>query len=286
MPPRHRATTPPRHHADTGGQSMRSFFFASLLVASYGSYSGESANAAGAMQPSPGYPAAAGFNEAGSDPRAIAIAHDVMHALGGYQSWNRTRFVTWNFFGRRTHVWDKHTGRLRFESEDTLVLMNLQSKEGRVWKDGVEMTDPGTRDEEVDRAHGAWINDSYWVFMPYKLKDSGVTLKFLGEGTTEAGAAADVIELTFDNVGRTPENKYHVYVDKESRLVTQWDYYPNASDPEPRFRIPWLNWQRHGDILLSADRGERKHEALAVLHDVPDSVFQGVEPVNVLKYAR
>ena len=124
--------------------------------------------------------------------------------------------------------------------------------------------------------------------MPYKLKDTGVTLKYLGKRTTQAGASADVLELTFKNVGRTPENKYHVYVDDESRLVTQWDYYPKASDPEPRFQLPWLEWERHGAILLSASRGERQHEDVAVLVGVPDSVFESPDPIReiVLPEAR
>ena len=102
--------------------------------------------------------------------------------------------------------------------------------------------------------------DSYWVFMPFKLKDSGVTLKYSGKSETADGKPADVLELTFKDVGRTPENKYHVYVDEDSRLVTQWDYYENASDPEPRFQMPWQNWQKQGGIMLSADRGERARE--------------------------
>lgn len=232
------------------------------------------------------YPSAPGFDEAGSDPRAVEIADEVMEALGGYEAWDRTRYVTWSFFGRRTHVWDKHAGRLRFENGDTLVLMNLHSREGRVWRSGAEVTDSAALEEALDRAHGAWINDSYWVFMPYKLKDTGVTLEYLGERATEAGAPADVLELTFEDVGRTPQNKYHVYVDKRSRLVTQWDYYSEASDPEPQFRIPWREWTTHGDILLSADRGERRHQALAVLEDVPDSVFESPEPANVSRYAK
>ena len=77
-----------------------------------------------------------------------------------------------------------------------------------------------------------------------------------------------MFSLTFENVGRTPENKCHVYVDDESRLVTQWDYYPKAFDPEPRFQFPWLEWALHGAILLSASRGERQHEGV---HDVSDA---------------
>ncbi|HXV62155.1 MAG TPA: hypothetical protein VEK15_15755 [Vicinamibacteria bacterium] len=232
------------------------------------------------------YPPAPGFDLDGSDPEAVSIANEVMEALGGYEAWNETRFLTWKFFGRRTHVWDKHTGNLRFENEGTIVLMNLNTKQGRAFENGEEILDDAKREEALQRAYGAWINDAYWVFMPYKLKDTGVTLRYLGNRTTEAGAEADVLELTFESVGLTPENKYHVYVDKTTRLVTQWDYYPKATDSEPGFKIPWQDWKRYGAILLSADRGERKHENLAVLENVPDSVFESPAPLDPLAYAR
>ncbi|MGH9321913.1 MAG: hypothetical protein ACRD3V_18755, partial [Vicinamibacteria bacterium] len=174
----------------------------------------------------PDNPPSPGFDLAGSDAKAVAIADEVMKALGGRKAWDETRYVTWNFFGRRAHVWDKHSGNLRFENDGSVVLMNLGTKKGRVWKNGEEVTSPADLEKALHDAESAWINDSYWVFMPYKLKDTGVTLKYLGKGKTEAGASADVLQLTFENVGRTPENKYHVYVDDESRLVTQWDYYP------------------------------------------------------------
>jgi len=227
-----------------------------------------------------------GFDLAGSDAKAVQIADEVMKALGGRQAWDQTRYLTWNFFGRRTHVWDKHSGDLRYENEDTITLMNLNTRKGRVWKGGEEIEDPAALDKALYDAESAWINDSYWVFMPYKLKDSGVTLKYLGKGKTEAGDAADVLELTFEAVGRTPQNKYHVFADEGTRLVTQWNYYPDASDPEPAFKIPWLDWERHGRILLSANRGERKHQDVAVLDSVPDSLFQNPAAVDLRPYFR
>ena len=48
-----------------------------------------------------------------------------------------------------------------------LVLMNLSSKKGRVWKDGQEVTDSAVLEEALHSAESAWINDSYWVFMPF-----------------------------------------------------------------------------------------------------------------------
>ena len=242
-----------------------------------------SAGVAHAQSDNPPMP---GFDAAGSDERAIAIADEVMAALGGRNAWDDTRYLTWKFFGRRTHVWDKHTGNLRYENEDTLVLMNLGTKTGRVFEAGTEVTDAAALEEALHGAESAWINDSYWVFMPFKLKDTGVTLRYGGTAETVAGEQADVLVLTFEGVGRTPENRYRVYVDEDSRRVVQWDYFQKADDPEPRFQIPWLEWKRYGDIFLSASRGERRHENVAVLENVPESVFTSPDPVDVLQYRR
>lgn len=231
-------------------------------------------------------PAATGFNAAGSDPRAIEIADQVMQAMGGRGAWDETRYVTWNFFGRRRHLWDKHTGDIRVEGitreseQPFIILMNIHTEKGRAWLDGEEVSDPEGLAELLDYGEAVWINDGYWIFMPYKLKDSGVTLGYLGEGEMVDGRAAEVLQLTFEEVGRTPENKYRIYIAKDSGLVEQWDFFSNASDVEPRFQNPWDNWQRYGDILLSDGRGERGHTDVAVFGEVPRSLFTDPAPVD------
>ena len=231
-------------------------------------------------------PAAAGFDLDGSDALAIELADQVMSHLGGRGNWDETRYVTWRFFGKRRHVWDKWTGRLRFEQGDLTVLMNVVDKSGRAWQSGVEVTNQDSLEVLLEKGYRAWINDSYWMFMPYKLKDSGVTLKHKGVGTTTNGAAADILTLTFDGVGVTPQNKYDVYVDRSSKWVVQWDFFANAADVEPRFQIPWADWQPHGRIWLSADRGERDHSEIAVYETLPHTVFTDPEPVNMMAFER
>jgi len=204
-----------------------------------------------------------------------------MEAMGGRKAWDETRYLAWRFFvpqPGRTHVWDKWTGDLRYENGTTLTLMNINTKEGAVWKDGKKVEDPAEAKKLLQQGYEAWVNDSYWLFMPYKLKDSGVTLKYKGEGTTEDGKPADMLQLTFKGVGVTPQNKYDVWVDQASGMVTQWAYYLNNTDAEPKFKTPWANWTKHGKIMLSGDRGKMQLTDIAVYDKVPESVFKSPEP--------
>lgn len=222
-------------------------------------------------------PAAKGFNIEDSDSKAISIADEVMNAMGGRTNWNNTRYITWNFFGSRKHLWDKWTGDVRIESlrSDLSISINIRSMEGQAMKGGLKVEHPDSLKELLQYGKSAWINDSYWLVMPFKLKDSGVTLKYLRNDTTLSGAQSDVLGLTFEAVGDTPNNGYEVWIDNESRLVTQWAFYRNASDTVAGFTLPWGDYLQKGSILLSGDRGEGERDLvdIEVLKSVPENIF-------------
>lgn len=204
-------------------------------------------------------PPASGFNAKGSDAKAIAIADAVMAAMGGRQAWEETRCISWTFFGRRKLSWDKQAGICNIEwlNRPQNITVNLNDGTGKVSLKGVLQTHPDSLAKYLDIGKKVWINDSYWLVMPFKLKDSGVTLKYLGEAKTEAGENADLLQMTFSGVGVTPENKYQVWVDKKTHLVTQWAYFEKFSDEKPAIVNPWGDYKRYGKILLSGSRGSR-----------------------------
>lgn len=205
-------------------------------------------------------PAAPGFDLAHSDPAAVELADSVMIAMGGRESWDKTRYISWNFFGRRNLVWDKANGNVRIESipDSTIYLMNITTGKGRVEVKDKELTEPDSLQKMLAQGKSIWINDSYWLVMPFKLKDTGVTLKYLGEDTTLTGIKSNVLELTFKDVGDTPQNKYRVYVDVKDNLVKQWAYYKDASQDSASQVWPFDNYKRYGNILLSADRSDNR----------------------------
>ena len=221
-------------------------------------------------------PAAEGFNFEDSDPAAIELADSIMMAVGGRKNWDATRFISWNFFDRRNLVWDKQGGRVRIESlpDSTIYLVNVTTGEGRVQIKGQELTEPDSLAKMLQKAKSIWINDSYWLVMPFKLKDSGVTLRYMGEDTLVNKKYYNVLQLTFDGVGDTPNNKYDLYVEVKEKLIKYWSYYSDANQDTANWTRPWDNYQKYGSILLSADRSDgRGPKNVKVDEQLPDAVF-------------
>lgn len=165
----------------------------------------------------------------------VKIAHEMHAAMGGLDNWHNARYVIFKFqVGQdgewrtsRSHLWDKWEGRYRLESTDaeglrSVVLFNVNTKEGKVYVDGQELPADEAQ-ERLERAHGAYINDTYWLAMPWKWLDPGVNLRSAGEETVN-GELCDIVELSFDQVGLTPGDVYRAFISKRSRLMTHWEY--------------------------------------------------------------
>ncbi len=218
-------------------------------------------------------PAAEGFNFQESDSAAIKWADATMIAMGGRDIWDATRYISWNFFGRRDLLWDKYTGNVRIESpgDSMIYLVNINDETGKIQYKGREINDADSSANFLARAKRIWINDSYWLIMPFKLKDSGVTLKYLGEGETENGEEAYILELTFKDVGVTPNNKYEVFITKQDSLVMQWAFYSSIELDSASATWPWDNYKEYNGLMLSADRSDDKGP-----HDV--KIYETVSP--------
>lgn len=222
------------------------------------------------------------FGQGTDDAKVKALVSACEKSMGGQKAYNKTRHISWNFFGVRTLWWDKHTGDVRIEiPKDKIVLLwNSQTNSGKATKEGEEVIDETELSKMMTKAKGIWINDSYWLVMPFKLNDPGVNKKYLGVMETVSSKSADVIEITFNEVGVTPQNKYHIYFDKETHLVSQWDFYRNANDDKPGFSMPWQDYKPYGKIMLSGDRGERKLSNISVEQELSLNIYSDFNPIS------
>ncbi|TXF91029.1 hypothetical protein FUA23_04285 [Neolewinella aurantiaca] len=227
------------------------------------------------------YPAAEGFNAAGSDGRALRLADSIVKYHGGWEAYANTRYFTWNFFGARTLLWDKLEKRVRIsmQGDSTIYLVDFSDADnlkGKVKKNGVEVTDPEELAAELTKGHSMWINDSYWLVQHFKLKDSGVTLKYGGEVRTDPQAVRPsyILDMTFEKVGNTPQNMYRLYVDKVTWRINTWQFFRDAKDEEPAMETPWNDYLPYNGLVLSGDRGGRfQLSAIGVLNSVRDAEF-------------
>jgi len=221
-------------------------------------------------------PAAEGFDANNSDPKAIEIADAVMQNMGGRKAWDNTKIICWNFFDARKLFWNKHTGDVRIEfpeSDSNVLITNIFTHQGKVKIDGEELTHPDSIQKYTEMAQSIWINDAYWLFMPFKLKDSQTTLKYMKIDTAQGGVHSHVLQLTFNEIGDTPENKYWVYVDTTTMLVNQWSYFGSYADSLPGFTTPWDDYKKYGEIMLSGGRGKGEISEIEVLDAVDENVF-------------
>lgn len=169
------------------------------------------------------------------DPKAVEIAKSMLQAMGGDAAWAKAHFVQYNFRvtvdGKtvvdRAHLWDKTSGRYRLDgtSKDgkpTVSLFNINDRKGSAYAGGKALQGADAAKALKD-AYGAFINDMYWLSMPWKWLDAGVNLKYLGKKNLGA-MSYDVVELTFGKVGLTPGDRYDAYVSPRTHLMEHWEY--------------------------------------------------------------
>ena len=225
---------------------------------------------------------------AGPETKAVEVAEQVYTALGG-PALARAGYLGFTFAVLRSgeevtsfrHAWDRRAGRYRVEGETSegrvLVVFDLDSKEGRVWREGQEL-----HGEEASKwlefGYGRYINDTYWLLVPFKLQDPGVKLHYQG-AQQEGGNEFDLIGLSFDNVGLTPGDRYTLWIDRSSHRVDRWEMLLEGRQPPP-VRSDWHDWVQRGGVWFSG-RKTMGNSAIEfrdiVVDDEPDPTLFSAE---------
>jgi hypothetical protein len=191
-------------------------------------------------------------------------ADRLMQAMGGKARFDADRFLTFRFVVERDgkevasydHAWDRFTGRYRLDGlkdgKPLRVLFNVNDRKGRVWLDGTELA-PDAAKPYLDMAYERFINDSYWLLMPWKWLDPGVTLHDEAPHVVN-GETCDVVSLTFGSVGLTPKDCYWAFVSQKDGLIKQWEFLLQKEDGSPgtgeHTTFTWEDWRDAGDGLL------------------------------------
>ncbi len=151
---------------------------------------------------------------------ADAVTAQQIMAAHGSDAWSDIEQLDFTFVVtrpdgsemRRSHAWNVPQGEC-----------TVTTPEGEMTVNVVDFDSANATDAEK-AAFAAWTNDSYWLLMPLKLGDPGVTATTLGEQEAPGDLGTlDAVELSFDNVGLTPGDSYVVYADDEG-VVRGWTF--------------------------------------------------------------
>lgn len=232
-----------------------------------------------------------------ADAKAATVAKELTDAMGGQAAWDALPFVRFDFVvardgrevARFRHWWDKRLGRCRVEGPDdkgrtVTALFTLSDRRGKSFTDGIADTDSANIANIVQMGYERWVNDTYWLMMPFKLRDPGTHLKYSGPKRGEGGAEGDVLELTFaSGVGLTPKDHYWLYVNRKTHLLDRWEFVLQDAKGPPQGST-WEEWTQVGPLRLSTLRRFRGKPALLRLENVAvpatldESVFTDARP--------
>ena len=237
------------------------------------------------------------------ETRADSVAYRLLQAHGA-DAWASASYLRFNFGietpdGRQTiarHLWDRTTGEYRIEWStgpdssyvalvDARTAQNGQMAE-TVYLNGTELT--GSAGETArEQAYARFVNDTYWLLSPLKVFDPGVDRTYLPDSST---AEHDVLRLTFDDVGRTPGDRYWLYVSTETGRLDRWAYHlQGMSEGDPPQFYDWIQYEElqvpAGTVHLSARKEAVGADqalltnALALPSTAPEGAFSTPEPM-------
>lgn len=210
-------------------------------------------------------------------PNADSVARHAIDAMAG-SAWEKARYFAFTFNVERegkiaasfAQAWDRYTGDYRVsgknrEGKDVLVIMNINTKQGKAWLDGVEVADPK---DQLTFGYRRFINDTYWLLMGYKTFDPGVTREYAGE-KSEDGKTYDLVRLSFDKVGLTPGDVYWMWVNRATGLVDQWHMKLEGSKPEDEpTPVLFHDYRRFGGLNISTRREIKGRNQFIRLDDI------------------
>jgi hypothetical protein len=190
-----------------------------------------------------------------ADPAAVAIAQKMIDSMGGMDAWKQVPAFRFNFVVESQgnppraskHLWDHKNQRDHVEGKTkdgkTMVAwIDLRTNQGEAWTDGKKLAGDD-KTKALAWAKSRWINDTYWLMMPWKTLDAGVKLEKQPDQN-----GFHVLHLSFGQVGETPGDQYWAYISNTSGLMERWQY---QLQDGTKGDWNWLEWQDYGKVKLS-----------------------------------
>lgn len=214
---------------------------------------------------------------AAPDAKAADMAHKTMDMMGGLNAWKQVMAIRFNFQVEHKdappkavkHLWDRKNNRDHVEGlkdgKPMIAWVDLGTHKGMAWFDGKPLAGDDLN-KAMEWAYGRWVNDTYWLIMPFKMLDSGVNLDYAG-----VKEGHDVLHLSFGKVGLTPGDQYWAYLNKDTGMMDRWEF---LLEDGSKGKFDWKNWDACGPVKLSSIKTSADGTAI---HFVPLKVLDSAD---------
>ena len=182
-----------------------------------------------------------------SSPAADALARKMLLAVND-EAWQKTGAVRWIFANRHEHLWDRHRHLARVRWSNHEVLVNLHSRKGLAFRNGVQLSGDGAQ-KLVDKAWAYWANDSFWLNPVSKAFDEGVS-----RGLVDTGEAQPGLLVSYGSGGVTPGDAYLWHLDEQG-LPQCWQMWVSII-PVGGIEATWEEWE----TLATGAKVSKKHQ--------------------------
>ncbi len=190
----------------------------------------------------------------GVDPRT---AEGQLQACGGAANWQRAGYLEfevrietdrgvsgpWQYRWARREGFMRMTGRTP-EGAQVDVAVELTSRTGGGWKDGVQLTGRDLADT-VAWATSRFLEDVLWLTFPLEWGAAGVTLRALDDDIGEDGAARPAVEV------RSGNGTWRCVLDRPTGRILKTEFSrPGAGT----YTAIWDDWHAHGGVYFAGRR--------------------------------
>lgn len=174
------------------------------------------------------------------------VAVDLWKACGG-DNWSKIKEIDFNFVVEQDGK-QLFNAAHRWNVAAMTDEVKWKDKEGKDHDVTANLSKPATEGEEKT-AFARWVNDSYWLLAPLKIRDQGVKVE-AGGPKDMGGTRMETINLSFEKVGLTPTDRYVLYIDPATKLPKAWDYIPAKGDG---LQATWEKYQTFGGLTLATE---------------------------------
>ena len=211
----------------------------------------------------PGSPTA--FDAARSDPKAIAVADQVLAAVGGEAAWAKVKQLRWaqkfldkdNVVLEAEQAWDRWEGRHHLDARaggsHFMTMYELWGDRANAYladkDDDLRLVSGDQKKKLLGEAKKRWLDDAYSLTMKY-----------------------EVVKVTFAaKAGPRDGDVYRVYVDKETHLIDSTEYLAPGKpqgDTDPAVAYKWGDWVDAGGLKFATTRQNMGYPEKVVYSDV------------------